>query len=85
MLRGTTTFVCDNCGHKFKDFDFEWNCTVFSTPMQCPKCGSFHTYPYRSSGGIFGWIFGSDFVSGKSIYKNIWKTMDEQHNNIDNE
>ena len=80
MLRGKRTFICDNCGHKFKGGDFEWNCTAFSAPLKCPKCGSFHTYPYNS-GGIFGWIFGSD----KSIYEDIWKTMDEQHNNIDNE
>lgn len=80
MLRGTRTFICDNCGHKFKGGDFEWNCTAFSVPLKCPKCGSFHTYPYNSV-GIFGWIFGSD----KSIYEDIWKTMDEQHNNIDNE
>ena len=80
MLRGTRTFICDNCGHKFKGGDFEWNCTAFSAPLKCPKGGSFHTYPYNS-GGIFGWIFGSD----KSIYEDIWKTMDEQHNNIDNE
>ena len=80
MLRGTRTFICDNCGHKFKGGDFEWNCTAFSAPLKCPKCGRFHTYPYNSV-GIFGWIFGSD----KSIYEDIWKTMDEQHNNIDNE
>ena len=24
MLRGITTFVCDNCGHKFKGLDIEW-------------------------------------------------------------
>lgn len=77
MLRGTRTFICDNCGHKFEGFDIEWNCTAFSAPLKCPKCGSFHTYPYSSSGGFFfGW--GSD----KSMYENIWKLMNvwQAHN-----
>ena len=25
MIRGIKTFVCDNCGHKFKGLDIEWN------------------------------------------------------------
>ena len=45
MLRGITTFVCDNCGHKFKGLDIEWNATVFSQPLRCPNCGSYHTCP----------------------------------------
>lgn len=53
MLRGKRTFICDNCGHKFEGFDIEWNCTAFSAPLKCPKCGSFHTYPYSSSEGFF--------------------------------
>ena len=30
MLRGIKTFVCDNCGHKFKGMDIEWNATIWS-------------------------------------------------------
>ena len=25
MLRGVKTFVCKDCGHKFKALDMEWN------------------------------------------------------------
>lgn len=83
MLRGTKTFVCDNCGHKFKGGDFEWNCTVFSAPLKCPKCGSFHTYPYSSSEGFFGRIFGGG--SDKSMYEDIWKMIDKQQKENKNE
>ena len=64
MLRGMTTFVCDNCGHKFKGMDIEWRATVLSEPMKCPNCGSYHTCPNRLD---------------KSIYRSIWKQMDELH------
>ena len=33
MLRGIKTFVCDNCGHKFKGMDIEWNATIWSQPL----------------------------------------------------
>ena len=41
MLRGIKTFVCDNCGHKFKGMDIEWNATIWSQPLKCPNCGSY--------------------------------------------
>ncbi len=69
MLRGTTTFVCDNCGNKFKGMDIEWMATAFSQPMKCPQCGSCHTRP------------SSLFGSNRSVYKEIWKQMDETHKN----
>ncbi len=69
MLRGTTTFVCDNCGHKFEGMDIELNATVLSQPLKCPNCGSYHTCP-----GSLSWF-------NKKIYKNIWKRMDEYHKN----
>ena len=37
MLRGIKTFVCDNCGHKFKGMDIEWNATIWSQPLKCPN------------------------------------------------
>jgi DNA-directed RNA polymerase subunit RPC12/RpoP len=67
MLRGTRLFVCDNCGHKFKGMDIEWNATVMSQPQRCPECGSYHTYPKS----IFGF--------NKFFYRDIWKFMDELH------
>ena len=69
MLRGTTTFVCDKCGHKFEGMDIELNATILSQPLKCPNCGSYHTCP-----GSLSWL-------NKKIYKNIWKRMDEYHKN----
>ena len=65
MLRGTTTFVCDDCGYKFKGLDVEWCATVMSAPVRCPKCGGYHTAPAGSDGIL------------KSIYRKIWKSSDE--------
>lgn len=43
MLRGIKTFVCKDCGHRFKALDMEWNATADSYPVKCPKCGSMNT------------------------------------------
>ena len=43
MLRGIKTFVCEDCGHRFKALDMEWNATAASYPVKCPKCGSMNT------------------------------------------
>lgn len=67
MIRGTKTFVCDDCGHKFKGMDIEWCATALSQPLRCPKCGSYHTCPNSFLG------------LNKIIYRNIWKQMDEAH------
>jgi len=61
MLRGMTSFKCDDCGNTFMGLDIEWNASAFSQPMKCPKCGSMHTYPSSSM---------------KSIYREIWKYVD---------
>lgn len=39
MLRGITTFKCPKCGETFEGPDFEWNATVWTAPLTCPKCG----------------------------------------------
>lgn len=67
MFRGMTTFVCDNCGHRFKGMDIEWNATILTQPQKCPECGSWHTRP----SSLFGF--------NKSVYKEIWKQMDQGH------
>ena len=67
MIRGIKTFVCDNCGHKFKGLDIEWNATAFLQPLRCPNCGSYHTCP-KSFLGL-----------NKSFYRDIWKQMDKAH------
>ena len=43
MLRGVKTFVCKDCGHRFKALDMERNATAASYPVKCPKCGSMKT------------------------------------------
>ncbi len=65
MLRGSATFVCDNCGNKFKGPDFEWQCTVFTAPVKCPNCNSWHTSPKYCR------------LLYRNIYRDIWKHLDE--------
>lgn len=40
MVRGIIKFECPKCGKIFKSLDLEQNCTVYSMPMPCPKCGT---------------------------------------------
>ncbi len=70
MLRGTTTFKCDDCGNRFTAMDIEWGATCFSCPMECTKCKSMHTYPAKHS--IFGGLFWTP-----SAYKSIWESMEK--------
>ena len=64
MIRGTINFKCTECKHRFKGADIEYACTVYSTPLRCPQCGSIRTMP---SGVIFG----------KSAYEKILKEMEQ--------
>ena len=73
MIRGFTRFKCNECSKKFWGLDVEWRATAFTTPLQCPQCKSFHTYPV----GILG------LGTGKAkLYKEIWESIDEDKNNI---
>ena len=65
MLRGTTKFKCDDCGHTFKAFDIELAATVYSQPMPCPKCGSRHTMPKSLL-----------YFMEKGAYRKIWEEME---------
>lgn len=69
MIRGTITFKCDQCGHKFKGPDIEYLATTLSMPLECPQCGSFHTYPSRS---LLAFV-------NRPVYKRIWKDLDKQN------
>lgn len=40
MVRGKQIFRCPKCGKIFTALDIEYNATVFSCPMPCPKCGA---------------------------------------------
>ena len=63
MIRGYRKFRCTNCKHHFKGMDIEYACTVYSTPLRCPQCGSIKTMP---AGIIFG----------RSAYEKIWEEME---------
>lgn len=70
MIFGISRFKCDICGDKFMALAAEWNATAFIAPMQCPNCGSFHTYPANliNLGGVLG---------PSLIYRKIWKLYDD--------
>jgi len=67
MIRGKTTFKCDNCGHKFIGIDAELGATIFTAPVKCPKCGSMRTYP------------PSWFGANKLFYKKIWEEYEKNN------
>lgn len=64
MLRGTTTFRCTKCKKVFKGPDLEWRATVYSTPCECPQCGSNRTMPL--------WAFWQ-----LPVYRKIWNSVSE--------
>ncbi len=72
MVRGTTFFICDECGKKFLAPDIEYMATVYSAPQKCPKCGSWHTMPI----GI-GSLLGK-MNPDRAFYKKIWENMDKE-------
>lgn len=72
MLRGTTKFLCDSCGNKFTAPDIEYCATVFSTPQQCPRCGSMHTMPAPSLLNPLSFL-------QKSVYRNIWRQAEQDN------
>jgi len=67
MVRGMTLFICTECGHRFKALDFEYHCTVLSTPQKCPKCQSIRTRPVS--------LFGK-WQNKK--YEPIWEQMENK-------
>lgn len=69
MVFGTTTFKCDDCGHKFVGMAAEWCATSYIEPVKCPKCGSMHTYPS-------GWRNPIGQLFGPGFYRQIWKCND---------
>ena len=67
MMRGTTTFVCTECKHKFKAPDIEYLCTTLSVPQKCPHCQSIRTRPVNILGKI-----------QNKMYEPIWKQMENK-------
>ena len=66
MLRGITTFKCDDCGHVFEALDIEWQATGYSQPMPSPNCGSRHTMPKSLL----------SFME-KGVYRKIWEQIEK--------
>ena len=66
MVRGVITFYCSECENRFEGIDTEWYCMVFTAPLKCPRCGSWHTRP---------WSILPAKIANK-IYKNIWEFND---------
>ena len=70
MLRGTTTFTCTRCGHRFTALDIEYAATIISMPQPCPQCGSIRTHPL----GLSWWLH-------RGAYKAIWDRMEKETEN----
>lgn len=72
MIRELTKFKCSDCGCIFEAPNVEWQASVYSQPMPCPKCGSYHTKPKS----LFSFL-------DKGAYKRIWEEMEKEiiHNN----
>lgn len=66
MYRGTRTFICTKCRHKFKAMDIELMATVYSAPQPCPECGSIRTRP----------ISLTPYLHNK-IYEVIWDRLEK--------
>lgn len=69
MYRGITTFVCHDCGNRFKGPGMEWAATVLNYPLTCPRCGGQHTR------------LKALFKLNLPQYYLIWKAMDKQKMN----
>lgn len=67
MVRGSTTFICTNCKHKFLGMDIELGATALSQPISCHKCKSIRTRPTA--------LF--PFYQNK-LYEGIWKRMERK-------
>ena len=72
MYRGMIKFVCDDCGHKFEGMDCEYCASVYTAPVKCPKCGSWHTMPSGINGSF-----------KRKIYNMIWESIDERQGNTE--
>lgn len=69
MYRGTKTFICTKCGHKFKAMDIELMATIYSAPQTCPECRSIRTRPVSFTPHI-----------DNMVYKVIWNKLEKDLN-----
>ena len=68
MVRGMKLFYCSECGKRFMGLDVEYGATVFSEPLECPQCGSWHTRPWS--------LLPAKIADQK--YMRIWEAIDKQ-------
>ena len=45
MVRGTSKFVCEDCGHKFIAPDIKFMDSALAAPQRCPVCRNMRTRP----------------------------------------
>lgn len=64
MLRGITTFTCDNCGNKFEGPGIKYMTTALIILQPCPNCDSKNTY-LKSLLGL-----------NKQLHKQVWEPID---------
>lgn len=71
-------FTCDACGNKFSAPACEWMASTIIAPMQCPKCGSMHTWPEPGEPliDLFGFAERTK-KEKKKLYQKIWEGYDE--------
>ena len=67
MMRGTTLFICTECGHKFKAADIEYLATSLSVPQKCPHCNGIRTRPVSIIGKMMD-----------KKYEPIWEQMENK-------
>lgn len=66
MVRGPKLFYCSECRKRFVGVDIEYGASIFSAPIKCPQCGSWHTRP---------WSLLPVKVANL-MYKKIWEAND---------
>ena len=66
MIRGKMIFICTKCKKIFIGPDIEYCASVLSVPMPCPRCNGIRTMPLHLLS-----------LLNLSMYKEIWKQMEE--------
>ena len=64
-VKRSNNIQCDVCGHTFRAMDIEWQASLYTMPVPCPKCGSRHTMPVS--------FFG---CTDRETFKEMWEMND---------
>ena len=66
MQIGYNLFKCDECKKIFIGPHYEYAASILASPLKCPICSSYHTYPLIQ-------------FYNKFIYKKIWEETDKDN------